>query len=303
MSLIDALLGGAVAPTQASTPAPMAGDPVVIQGDNWHPSSPGWLGKALDTLLMMKGRQPVFQQRKAMHDLNSVMPDFNSDPEQTIKRVAQIPGMADDAFRMRQQYENDQEKNESRNLRDAQKMDIVWNRIGAMAGSATEKNYDFTKKLMRDYITRWRLNPDDFDIPETYDRDKLDALSDGAISAKDQAAQALRSKQVDSLTEYRLRRLEQFDTQEAGRNSRFQQREEGVQDRYENPVARPTAQKPAPRPTMTKYGPALISPDGNQMIVTNPKMGGRQYGYIRVGNNWVPVGETAQSKKEHGSDE
>lgn len=292
-------------PIMASGGAP--GDNLPPVGDLWKPTHRNLLGRIADAMIMAHGGKPVYEERMKERDLTSAMQGFDpNNPTPTIQRIAQIPGMADQAYKMYEQYGTDQERNQSRGIRDAAKKDLITQRLSGIAAITTPKNFDASRQFMLDYIKRWGENPDDYDIPSSYDKDKLDFLSNGAISAKDQQAQAareqalaLRGQAIDNTDQYRQARLGQIDTAEGDRNSRFQQGQAGVQDRFNTNQARLVG-KGSHQTLMTKYGPGILSPDGNQMIVTNPKQGGRQYGYVKAGDQWVPVGETAASKKAHG---
>lgn len=63
--------------------------PITVTADDYKPSHhEGWLGKTLDVLLMLRGRQPVFKQRKDEENIQDAMKTYWSHPEEAIKHVA-----------------------------------------------------------------------------------------------------------------------------------------------------------------------------------------------------------------------
>lgn len=238
--------------------------------DTWKPTHRNILGRIADAMLIGHGQQPVYEKRMQQRDMESAMRDYDpGNPVPTIKRIAQIPGMADQAMKLYEQNDTDKERNQSRNIRDAAKKDLINQRIGGIAGIANEKNFPDARQLMIDTVKRWGENPDDYDIPDSYNKDKLDLLSGGTITAKDQQAQAareqaitLRGQAIQNIEDYRKARLGQFDTQEAGRNTRFEEGEAGKNNRHDNPVARPRAAPYVGKIIKTPQGDMELSPSG-----------------------------------------
>jgi hypothetical protein len=262
-------------------------DPMVVTGDSFKPTHRNWFGRLADAL----AGKPIYENRMRERDLTNAMQGFQDDPLRSIARIAKIPGMADDAYKMYEQYGTDQERNESRNIRDAAKMDMMWTRLGSMAGASNEKNYPAMHEQMLRYIDTWGL-PDAQTqkfkeaIPDTWDPDRLASLTEGAIKPGDQQKIAIQQQGADTranaatnLQRYRVERLKQMGQAETDKNTRFQQSQ----------AARPKAQS-----VMTKYGPGIIGKSGNTMIVVR---GGKHYGYMKSGVNhdgsinWTPAGE------------
>jgi hypothetical protein len=292
-----------VAPTQVQTQAPEQAvndqpapvnnpDPMVVTGS--HPFQPvhrnfwGRLGDAL-------AGHPIYEQRMRDRDLTAAMQGYDpSNPLPTIARIAKIPGMADDAYKMYDQVQTDQERDEARNVRNSAKMDMMWTRLGSMAAASNQNNYPAMREQMLRYIDTWNL-PDaqaqrfKSAVPDTWDPDQLASLTEGAIKPGDQQKIAIQQQGVDvrktaaqRLDDYRQSRLKQLGQQEQDRQGRFN-------------ATHPNAAAPGQSTVInTPYGPGIPGKSGRTLLVPHD---GKYFGFVKVGINpdgstrWHPVGE------------
>lgn len=279
----------AAAPTDSATSST---DPITIQGDPWHPVHRNVLGRIADAL----AGKPIYEQRMRDRDMQDAMSVWDPEnPQATIRRIAQIPGMAGTAINMAEKFGDEKDKEDARAIRNSAKEMVIGDRLGAMAGAATPQNWGAMRQQMVNMLNVWGKKPEDYDIPQNFDQNWADSMSKGAISAANQARLA-QQKQMD-LQRYSLQtqRLSLQRQEEADRNNHFDINQQNRTTKNAKPFSYAD-----PDFVQKAGGPAIISGDRMHMVVTKPD--GTEWGFQNAGDsngrtNWIPLGETPASIK------
>lgn len=205
------------------------GQDVVVDG--WKPKKRSTLGTIADMLL----GAPIFANKVKQENVHNAMEGFTNDPLNTIRRIAQIPGMEQDAYKMYQSYADDKRADESAaSLRDQRSKGYL-TRIGGMLNSvrsASDPNKAYATMLptIRRLAQRWNV-ADQVDLPDQWDDDAVTAQIMGSVDPDDQirmealkqnrqATQELNREKFESQDEYRKARLGQFDEANAIRRDK-----------------------------------------------------------------------------------
>jgi hypothetical protein len=277
-------------PQPAIAPAPNSPNDIIIQGDDWQPTHRNLFGRIADAL----AGHPIYENRMRERDMVSAMQGFANDPLTSIRRIARIPGMADDAYRMYQKYQADQDTAEYKRVQTADKQAKAHMIIGAMLGApgVNADNYAEVLDRAKEYARSYEIDPETLRLPETYDQNKIAAFAYGTVPFAQQKALEIRQGNAKSADEYRKERIQLGKTGQAATESRFERSQSAIQGRFNTNQQRLTqnhqdAQKAKaevkPRAVNTKYGPGEVV--GNRMKVKLPN--GQVVKYItNDGKNW-----------------
>jgi hypothetical protein len=271
---------------EADAPAPDSAVDIV----GFKPTHRNALGRIADVVLGAYGKGPVYETRMRERDAGNAMRGFVHDPLQSIAQLMTIPGQADKAAKLYDQYTDNQRMQESvtrqNNVFDMKKEELVYNRVaGIMRAADTPEKWVKARQIASMIGQKYGVDVDKI-IPEKFDRDSIDFINQGQIKPIDAAKlEETKDYHGDIIT-----------TRERGQDLQHGDRQDDIaEDRRHHTVMenRPRATKPAPQSVMTKYGPGIISKDGTRMLVMRD---GKKYGYVKAGKNgnninWVPAGE------------
>lgn len=262
------------------------GDDVTITGDAWKPKDRTFLGKLGDALSVMSGGGTPFKDKRDEENMQNAISNFASDPLTAIRHIARIPGHQKEALALYEHYNDNQRQqgnlDRQNNIFDMKKEELVYNRVAGMMGAANPGSWAKMRNLAQTVADKYKVDITGL-IPEAYDADSIEYIRQGAIKPKDQERIAQSDRRLDQgdtriaeTSRHNAATEGQAVTNEAGRNTR-----------HDNPVARPAATSKN-SPFMTKYGPMVPSKDGTKGIL---KRDGKTYGYVKINDKWVPVGE------------
>jgi hypothetical protein len=257
------------------------------------------LGFLADALLsgIAHTRVTPFADKANRENMQAVMEGFTSDPLGTIQKMGRLEGHEGDALKLYEQYIDDKRQQgtldrQNRAL-DMRNDDYVYNLTANMMGAANEKNWPKMRELAIKRAQARGMDPNEISsvIPEAFDPDSIEFMRYGAVKTKDQMAQQEAeahhiATETETTNHHKATEAQQA-TNETGRNNRQNIRENAINARQDKSL-RAHPGKGAAATTMTKYGPGLISPDGNKMVVSHQ---GKRFGYLKVNDKWVPVGE------------
>lgn len=212
MNILDLLLGGAQAPSQADptiipthpasplmpepspiTPSVVSHDDIAVEGDRWKPHKTTFLGTAADILL----GAPVFTNKNKRDNLISAMQGFTDNPLRSIRRVAKLN--PDAAWTMYNQYHDNQIQDVIQKRADDN--ETLQRGLGLL-GAANEKNYPVVKQRIEQYWANKHYTSD-MPLPDTYDPEAIQGYREGAMKAKEQL-------DFENQRDYRKTRLDQF---------------------------------------------------------------------------------------------
>lgn len=191
---------------------PMQGDPTAITNDanlnevavkGWAPHKRSLLGVLGDALIMSQGGKPIFAIKKRRQNMQEMMEGFTKDPLETIRRMAQIPGMQGKAMEYLNQYQDNQRQQAIADRQMQAYQDKAMDNIGAMYGAATEKNFSRVNDLVRRYATSHGLDPDEIGLPTEYDPDTIQVFRQGGMSVDQQYDNRRQDVNTGSLIEAR----------------------------------------------------------------------------------------------------
>jgi hypothetical protein len=289
--------------------APPHGDadpnPVQVMGDRFKPHRGTILGALADGYLIAHGGKPMFTQQREQENMQNAMKGFADNPMQAIRRVGTFD--PDTAWKMfNQQIDNQRQQGQldrQNRVFDGVNENIVYNRAAGMLNAATPENW----AAMRDQaIKMGQVRGVDVSglIPETYDADAAKFLINGAIPpAKQQtiAETGRHHKVTEGISQQNantaVERNEIMRTQGGTRLGISQQNADTASRNSDISAARLDLQKGQKqgRGVQTKYGPAMISQDGNSLTlypsrdVAPDGYDGKGIHYIRVNGQWVPA--------------
>lgn len=316
----QAMTNAPIPPVQNMSQAPMVSamtrpqdahpmdEGIAIKG--WNPHKRTTLGTIADIALALIGA-PIapFKHHVDQQNMQEAMEGFTSDPLGTIQKIARLKGHEGDALKLYEQYTDNQRQqgtldrqNRALDMRDD---DYIYNLTANMMGAANEKNWGKMREIAIKRAQSRGMDPNEISsiIPENFDPDSVDFIRYGAVKTKDQM-QMQETKdhhiatETETATHHGATEAQQA-TNESGRNSRQASTQAAINARQQNSLkAHPG--KGAAQGIMTKYGPAIIDETGKKMVVVNndPKdpNHGKRFGYIKVNDKWVPVGEVKAKK-------
>lgn len=265
------------------TTHPMSNDDIVVSGDAWKPKDRTFLGKLGDALSLASGGGTPFKDKRDGENMRDAISNFASDPLTAIRHMSRIPGHEKEALALYEHYNDNQRQqgnlDRQNNIFDMKRDEMVWDRTASMMEAADPGSWDAMRNLA---IKRYGASAESL-IPKDYDADSIKYIRQGAIKPKDQA----RIAQADQRIAQGDTRIAETGRHNAATEGQAATNETGRQSRHDNPVARPTAPSKN-APFMTKYGAMVPSKDGMKGIL---KRGGKTYGYVKINDKWVPVGE------------
>lgn len=295
--------------TQASATAPTApvdnpyvpdtpkdlnqGEDVTVTGDTFRPKHESTLGKIADTLLLLRGRAPVFRQRTDAANMSEAMKGYDSDPDAAIRRVNLVD--PDAALKLRQAKQVMDANKTLEDERVQAMREKGFDRLGAMAGAITssrnpEKAYGDMLPTLRNYAGMYHLDGDSM-FPDKYDPDTIGRIRQGGLTTYQQEALANQDNTNQRLTDQNAASLGQsqarigIDLMNANENIRHDKVMEGA--------AAGKAANSSIRAVTTKFGPGQMSSDGNRLVVYQ---GGKTFRFMKVINGngfaWQKIAES-----------
>jgi hypothetical protein len=261
--------------------------PIDIMADDWKPKKESTLGRIADTILQLRGRQPVFEQRTDEKNFETAMPGTQRDPELLIQRVAKFnPELA---YKMQQQYESQRRQNANlerqNNVFDLKRDQVVESRVAGILNSVDMSDPEAAKRAVS-MAKRYAISKGSQEIadqiPDDLSQLDHDLLTKGFLSVKDQE----RLKDSDKRIEQKDRSLDQgdkrVDIQRDNVNSQIGRRDHqsATDDQRESRAGK---KNESPKVVMTKYGPGQVK--GNKMVIVRD---GMMHSYLNVNGTWVP---------------
>jgi len=201
------------------------------------PTKRNLLGKIADSVLLAYGKPPIYESRMRERDLQNAMEGFTQDPLNTIRRIGQIPGYAEEALKLfNQQQDNARADVATESLAESRKAKL-FPRIGGLLRAiqkAQDPNSAYKNNLSR--LRRLQEMAGDTEtLPDEYNPEAIEQYIGLTIDPEDQirmeALEQYRADKLDlderkfrSQDSYRQERLEDFDNAESGRNERANNR-------------------------------------------------------------------------------
>jgi hypothetical protein len=257
-------IGNYQAPQVAAPQADPSG--ITVTGDNWQPHKRTTLGTIGDFLSVLAGGSQVFQASKDESNLREAMQGVFSDPKQAIERIARIKGHAGDAWKMYNEYTDNERaqgglERQNRAL-DMRNDDYMFQQVAGMMGAANDKNWGQMRDLA---IKRGQARGVDVSqlIPEEYDPTSVEFMRFGAIKPKDREKLKQGDRRLDITEDHNHTTEAQAATNEAGRNNRNATNEGGRNNRAA--AAREAA---AARQAAALAAKGKKQPDGSHFVKT-----------------------------------
>lgn len=181
-------------PYVPDTPKELAGGDenpdITVTGDRFQPKGESVLGKIADTLLLLRGRQPVFRQRTDAANLREAMKGYDRDPDAAIRRVNLVD--ADAAQKLRESRERMEANRQLAQERRLAIQEKGFDRLSSMTGAISNakdpaKAYTQLLPTLRKYATQYSLDGNSM-FPDTYDPQAVGAIRQGGLSAYQQEA-------------------------------------------------------------------------------------------------------------------
>lgn len=276
------------------------GQEIAVMGDPFKAKKRSIWGVLGDAILLNSGHKgPFFADRMRDKNLRRAMDDFTNNPIAAIRRVSQIPGMADEAWKMYGQMRDDQRGDETQQRLMGKDKETLRQRGVAMLGRIRDdgSNYHVVRPIYNDYITRNGIDAPL--LPEEFNIDEIEAYFMSGQKPSEVAMDEVRRMREKRQSEQGDRRLDQNDrrigiternveSQIESRDVRDQVAIRGVSVR-EQAEQRLGKGKPGAaagagsRKVKTKYGLGDVDPSGNYLRVTGPD--GSTYIYRSTGEN------------------
>jgi hypothetical protein len=283
-------------------------------GMPWQPKKPTILGAIADAYLMSRGMKPAFSDQRDVRNIHEAMGGMTNDPREAIRRLSQIPGHEADAMGyLDKQQDNERQRgnlDRQNKLYDLKLEEIVRDRIAGMAGAANADTWGAVRPRMEAYARSKGFDDIADSLPKDFNQVDVDTLRYGEMpvvkqegfkrtdrrldqaderidetSRHNQVTESLTGERIDETGRHNQATEGQAAVNEGGRNARAATAEGGKNARHNTPRA--GAAKPDTKPFMTKYGPMTRSKDGTRGFIMRD---GKTYGYVRVGDKFVPVG-------------
>lgn len=291
--------------------APHSSDDIVVKGDSWKPKKNTVLGAIADAISYYSDGTTPFKDERDKANMESASKGLMNHPEEAIGRLAQIN--PEFAWKQRGQVTDDKRMqgglDRQNQLLEFQKQKHVYSQLANMMGVAVKRknpaNWTQMRQQALNYANQYGIDASGI-IPENYDEDAIDTITLGSVPVAKQM-QLDETKQYHGDTmDYRNRNLEERSRYHQGQLGLGEQRV-GVQAKNSDETARHNTETEATakqnanqsphaarRTIQTKYGPAVISPDGARAILSH---GGKNYGYTIVNGTMVPTGEIKKKGK------
>lgn len=273
---------------------------IPVTADGWTPNKESGIGRIMDTLLELRGRRPVFQDRTDDANLQSAMKDATKDDgpgidqQKIINRVRKFnPDLADkmqDKFTTQQRLQSSLDKQDD--VWNMKKEEMVRDRMASMMSAVKPDDKEGMSKMRDRVITYGKGKGFDLsdELPEDMNGFDYNAFRLGQIKVKDQE----QLKQADRRGDQKDRSLDQGDKNITLRGESIQvtkdhnAKTEAVADRNATTAENNSDKRPDKRVRTyeTKNGRLvaqdnkgyIIGPDGNKhLFITND------------GTHWVHV--------------
>lgn len=167
---------------------------IVVEGDPWKPKGPGVLGDIMDTLLMLKGKPPVFRIKKNMPEILQGFAAGGEARNEAISRMRQVHGQT--AWEMaRQDAQMDAADALAAERQQAMKIEAA-KYTGSIIHAFADNPEGYERVLPTARGLVERIGGDPELLPDTYDKDRIELAIGSA------------------LTPYNRERLEDFDKAE-----------------------------------------------------------------------------------------
>lgn len=188
------------------------GDDITVTGDSWRPHKESTLGKIADTLLLLRGRAPVFRQRTDDANIRDAMKGYDRDPAAAIHRVGMVD--TDAALKLRDYME----KMDANKLLQEERIQSMrekgYDRLAAVAGAITdpkvkdkETAYGQLLPTLRGLADQYHLDGENM-FPDKYDPDKIGSIRAGGFTAYQQEALANQDQTNQRLTDQNAENIE-----------------------------------------------------------------------------------------------
>lgn len=273
--------------TNDSGVAPDSNSDVTVTG--FKKTHEGFLPRLVDTLLELRGRQPVFQNRIDAADTERAMQGFTHDPMGTIQKIATIN--PDAAYRMWGEYTLNQARQAQADKSDAASNVLIDRALLPQVGGLAMKvanEQDPTKRealwekarpLILSLGQRYKRDYSSM-FPEKYDPDAISLAIGQAINPTQQT----KLGQTDTRLAQQGERVEQEGQDTA---SRIQARSDRTRQGDEKiGMAQDKVASTTPRVIPTPHGNMVVK--GNQGVITTPD-GMAHLFMTNDGNHWVHV--------------
>jgi hypothetical protein len=250
-------LGNSPMPQEAGMGPTPQEEAVAVKG--WKPKERSLLGILADAYLQSQGMAPAYKQRIETKNMQNAMEGFTNDPLESVRRMAQIPGMQEKAWTLYNQIIDNKRadgtlERQNRAL-DMRNDDYIYQMTAGMMGAANEGTWSKMRDLA---IQRAQSRGVDVShlIPEMYDADSVKFMQYGAVKPKDQMV--LEERRENNQARVGIQRDRLGETQRHNQVSEGQQaaNEAGRAARHSTP--RPRAQKPSAAQS--------ILPDGSRIV-------------------------------------
>lgn len=262
-------------------------------GDTWKPHKAGILGQIADYLL-----DTHFGKENERRNMEGAMEHLTSNPMEAVRRMAKFnPQAAQELYdkvidNQRMQGTLDRQNRATDIMADKYLDGYVANMMYAASQSNDPGMYEAARQ--RAIQMGGRYGRDYNDLPTEMNPEYTKAYGMGAIPAARQMAvgEQVRNHDIqhgDRVEGHSIQRERNQIMREQG-NARIGVSQGNLDERREHDDViegqgqeRINQNKPG-TPTMTKYGPGTISPDGNTLTINNPVHGALQY--IKVNGEW-----------------
>lgn len=297
MPLDQAMDAGAVGPSEAQPPQMTTAEPFdnnhttyddaeEIQGDTWKPKKATPLGQIADTLLMLRGRAPAFQNQKNKESLVEALQGWQKDPDQALGRLRKVAPEQVGA------YANSFADYKTEIARQkgvaAQTLERGGRILGGMFGAILKtedddeaaKIYGDNLATLRRYGEAYGYTPDM--IPEKFDRKAIETVRGAGISVFQQERLGQYDQQIENKRNEVRTRLGQFQqrleqqgantqsmiehrTESRGETNRHNLESEGIAQQKARNASTPEALGPDNKP-MSQKNALKSAKDGTRVF-------------------------------------
>lgn len=217
-------------------PPPVSED-IVVKG--FKPKKRSFLGLLGDMILLNQNHKgPFFADRVRNKNFGRAMEGFTQDPLEAIRRVAQIPGMEDEAWKMYGQLEDDKRQRAALDRQTGKDADSRLKGLAGLAGVAlaNPKNREAAINRYNYMLDQYGLNQ--YALDPDVDDATLQSIYMGVIPPDKQEQQKIRERRADQ-GDRRLDIQERnVDSQIDRRNAQTRQGAERIAISRENVAAR-----------------------------------------------------------------
>lgn len=209
----------APSPEDLQAQAPQNSQDIVVNGDPWKEKKPNLWSFLADAIGHHYGMGEVGTKKLDDYNVHDAMQGFQQDPEAAIRRLNRIEGHQDDAWSKFNTYSDNKRSTDSQermnNVFDLKKEAFVRDRVAGMMGAVQPGDKEGYKRMRDRGVAYAQGKGVDLtaDLPDNGDQLDVEGLRYGQIKP------------------YQQERLEDFDVQEKGRNSRAAVAEAGRNDR------------------------------------------------------------------------